>query len=88
MDYNAKHKAKNTIGICGVSYYHWGDMLEENNIRINSLSSCLFIYKVLLHKYKSKKKAIKHYKGIENKSNSYLVDKVILLEYKLKQINK
>lgn len=83
-----KHKIKSVKGVCGIDERYWGNLLQDNNIRINSLSSCLFIYKELLHKHKSKKKAIKHYKGIENKSNSYLVDKVILLEYKLKQINK
>lgn len=80
MDYNAKHKAKNTIGICGINVIYWNDLLKDNGVSANSLKSCLVIYKELLNKHKNKRSAIMHYKGIESKVNFWIVDEVIRIE--------
>lgn len=84
MDYNAKHKAKNTIGICGINVNYWNDLLKENGVKANSLKACLVVYKKLLNKHKNKRLALKEYKGITSKSNLYLIDKVIETEKGLK----
>ena len=84
MDYNAKHKAKNTIGICGINIVYWNDLLKENGVKANSLKACLVVYKELLNKHKNKRATIKAYKGIETKSNMWIVDKTIEIERKMK----
>lgn len=84
MDYNAKHKRKDVVGICGVSTTYWGDLLKENGVKVNSLKACLVIYKELLNKHKNKRATIKAYKGIETKSNMWIVDKTIEIERKMK----
>ena len=83
MDYNVKHKGDRAKGICGITDY-WNDLLKDNNIDINSLQSCLIVYKELLNRYKDKRLAIKAYKGIDNKSNMWIVDKTIEIEKELK----
>ena len=84
MNYNAKHNAKDTIGICGINVVFWGEILEQKNINPNSLKACLVVYKELLHKHKSKRATIKAYKGIESKSNMWIIDKTIEIEKGLK----
>lgn len=72
------------IGICGINIVYWNDLLKANNTKVNSLNACLLVYKELLNKHQNKRDTIKAYKGIEDKSNMYLVDKVIEIEKGLK----
>ena len=84
MNYNAKHNAKDTIGICGINVVFWGELLEQNNTNPNSLKACLIVYKELLNKHKNKRATIKAYKGIDSKSNMWIVDKTIEIEKSLR----
>ena len=84
MDYNVKHKIKDVKGVCGVDERYWGNLLQDNNVKIKSLKACIVIYKELLEKHKSKREAIKAYKGVTSKSNLYLIDRVIETEKGLK----
>lgn len=66
-----------------MSKIYWIDLLNENNVEINSLKACELIYNELLEKYNTKKVALKEYKGIISKKNNYLINKVIKLEEKI-----
>ena len=44
----------------------------------------MLVYKELLNKHKNKRATIKAYKGIETRSNMWIVDKTIEIERNLK----
>lgn len=85
LDYNAKHKRKSIKGICGISEPIWKEELQDNGVKVNSLNACLYVYEFYFNETNNKAKAIKRYKGIETKSNNYLINKVLNLEKKIKQ---
>ena len=62
----------------------WNDVLRSNNTKLNSLKACLVVYKELYSKHQNKRETIKAYKGIESKSNMWIVDRVIEIEKGLK----
>ena len=87
LDYKVKHKLSGVIGVCGIYKRHWHDLLIENDIKVNSLKACEVVYNELLEQNNNnKRKALKKYKGIVSKKNSYLIDNVLELEEQLKEL--
>lgn len=84
LDYNTKHKINSIKGICGIDTKFWKEELKENNIKVNSLQSCLYVYEVYYNQTNNKAKAIKLYKGIRSKDNYWIIKKVIKIENSLK----
>lgn len=85
LNKKAKHKRKSIIGkICGVDKLWLEEIPELNKGNINTLYGGSLVIKHLMTKYKSKREVIKRYKGIESKSNMYLIDRVIKIEHQLK----
>lgn len=86
LNYNVKHKGNVAKGICGIIPTYHKDLLEENNVRINSLKACEVVLASYLEENKGDLiKSLKDYKGIESKKNIYLVYKVLDIEKKIKQ---
>lgn len=85
LDYNAKHKNDVAVGICGVIPKFHQELLDKNNVYINSLKACEVVYNYYLELNNGNKiKALKSYKGIESKDNIYLVYRVLEIEKGLK----
>lgn len=85
LNYKVKHKNDVAKGICGVVPKFHKELLKENNVKINSLKACEVVYNYYLELNNGNKiAALKDYKGIESKSNMYLVYKVIENEEKIK----
>lgn len=79
LDHKAKHKQKGIVGICGADKRDWEATLQEQNIPINSLMTCLAIYEYYLDETNDPKKAIKKYKGIKSNKHIgrvYIVEKL------------
>lgn len=71
-------------GICGIDTKYWKEELNENNIKVDSLSACIYVYDRYLDKYDNKYMAIKKYKGIVSKDNLWIVDRVLEIENDIK----
>ena len=86
LNYNVKHKGDVAKGICGIIPVYHKELLKDNNVKINSLKACEVVYEYYLQESKGNKvKALKEYKGISSKKNTYLIFKVIELEKKIKK---
>lgn len=84
LRYEIKHSINTVIGICGIDKRYFQEMLEDENIELNSLFAGERVYNYFLDKANVNKiKAIELYKGII--TQKHLVTKVIDLENKLKQ---
>ena len=85
LNYKARHKGNVAVGICGIVPKFHKELLKENNVKINSLKACELVYNYYLELNNGNKvAALKEYKGIESKSNMYLVYKVLEIERNLK----
>lgn len=85
LDYNVKHKDDIAKGICGIVPKYHKELLDEHNVKVNSLKACEVVYNYYLELNNGNKiKTLKDYKGIGSKKNMYLVFKVIELEERLK----
>ena len=64
--------------ICGINPFYWSEKLKESNVRINSLRACIVVYDSLNEQYEGNTyKTLKHYKGIKDKEDIWMVTKVI-----------
>lgn len=85
LNYKVKHDKDIAQGICGVVPKFHKELLEENNVKLNSLKACEIIYNYYLELNDGNKvAAIKAYKGIESSENMYLVYRVLEIERELK----
>lgn len=76
--YDVKHPGDVAQGICGAVPKYWSKELEENNIKLNSLETCIYIYNNLLDKYDgNRRKALIYYKGIKSKEHMWIVNKIL-----------
>ena len=85
LNYRVKHDNNIAQGICGVVPKFHKELLEENNVKLNSLKACEVVYNYYLELNNGNKiKALKDYKGVVSKDNMYLVYRVLELERGLK----
>lgn len=85
LRYKVKHSIKTVVGICGIDKRYFKDMLNDENIAINSLAAGERVYNYFLDKSNgNKRKALASYKGII--TQTHLVDRVLELEKRLKEI--
>ena len=81
---NVIHPKASVQGRCGVDVKIWGEELRENEIEIDSLEACDYIFSKYLEQYGSKKKALLKYKSVEkNKKVAKIVDKILQVDKKL-----
>ena len=85
LNYRVKHDKNIAQGICGVVPKFHKELLEGNNVKLNSLKACEVVYNYYLELNNGNKiKALKDYKGVVSKDNMYLVYRVLELEKELK----
>lgn len=84
LNYNVIHTGKHdstTIGICGLKYNYWGNIIGD--IDINSLEAGSIVLSYLLDKYDGNLRlALKHFKGV--KKNKVIVKHTIKTYKKIK----
>ena len=86
LRYDVKHSKKGVIGICGINKVFWAEELKENDIKINSLKSCEYVFNYYLEQNSGDKKAaLRGYKGlIKDKKVSGVVETILKKEKELK----
>ena len=82
---NAKHSKKNVQGWCGVDVSIWGEELNQNSIRVNSLKACDYILNKYLEENNwDKKLSLYAYKGVEkNIKVKGIIENMIKIEKKI-----
>ncbi len=82
---NAKHSKKNVQGWCGVDVSIWGGELKQNDIEVNSLKACDYIFNKYLEENNwNKKLSLYAYKGVENNIKvKGIIENMIKIEKKI-----
>lgn len=84
LNYKANHSIKSVKGICGIDTRYFGDILNQQNININSLKAGEVTLRYFLNKNDNDLyQALIEYKGIVK--NIYLVDNVLEISNKFKE---
>lgn len=84
LTYGIKHNIPTVRGICGIDTKYWKEELNKNNIKVDSLNACIYVYDRYLDRYDSKYMAIKKFKGIVSKDNLWIVDRVLEIEKEIR----
>lgn len=86
LDYEANHQGLYD-GICGVNPHYWDEFLAEQDIPINSIQAGYAVYQFYLEQTGDRNKALKKFKGIQSKSNNWIIKKVRRVTKEVKQLH-
>ena len=85
FDYEANHQGL-YLDVCGVNPL-WHPYLEEQDIPINSIQAGYAVYQFYLEQTGDRNKALKKFKGIQSKSNNWIIKKVRRVTREVKQLH-